>query len=102
MTMFLMPGLARDFLFGGTGDDTLTGGGADLERDLFVFQTNGGTDTITDYEDGVDMIQFRSIAAATQFSDLTIANSGSGDAVITYSEGTVTLTGIDPKPARCQ
>jgi len=50
---------------GGTGDDTLTGGGADLERHLFVLQTAGGTDTITDYEDGVDMIQFRSIGATT-------------------------------------
>ena len=88
-------GAGRDFLFGGTGDDTLTGGGADLMRDLFVMQTGGDADTITDYEDGVDRIQFRSIAATTQFSDLTIANNGSGDAVVTYSEGTVTLTGID-------
>ena len=88
-------GTGRDFLFGGTGDDTLTGGGLDAERDLFVMQTGGGTDTITDYEDGVDKIQFRSIAATTQFSDLAIANNGSGDAVVTYSEGSVTLTGID-------
>ena len=84
-----------DNLFGGTGDDILSGGGVDLDRDLFVFQTGGGTDTITDYEDGVDQIQFRAIAGTTQFSDLAIANNGSGDAVITYSEGTVTLNGID-------
>ena len=91
----LNAGTGRDFLFGGTGDDTLTGGGADGERDLFVFQTAGGADTITDYEDGVDRIQFRAIAATTQFSDLTIANDGGGNAVVTYSDGTVTLTGID-------
>ena len=91
----LNAGTGRDFLFGGTGDDTLTGGGADLERDLFVFQTAGGTDTITDYEDGVDRIQFRSIAGTSNFAALTIANNGSGDAVVTYSEGSVTLTGID-------
>ena len=91
----LNAGAGRDFLFGGAGDDTLTGGGLDAERDLFVFQTGGGIDIITDYEDGVDRIQFRAIAATTQFSDIAIANDGGGNAVVTYSEGTVTLTGID-------
>ena len=91
----LNAGAGRDFLFGGAGDDTLTGGGLDAERDLFVFQTGAGIDIITDYEDGVDRIQFRAIAATTQFSDLAIANDGGGNAVVTYSEGTVTLNGID-------
>ena len=90
----LNAGVGRDFLFGGTGDDTLTGGGTDLERDLFVFQTGGGNDTVTDFENGVDKIQFRSITGTTQFSDLSISNNAAGDVVITYSEGTITLTGI--------
>ena len=73
----------------------LRGGGADLARDLFVFETAGGTDTIVDYEDGVDQIQFRSIAGTPNLASLAIANDGNGDAVVTYSEGTITLTGID-------
>lgn len=89
-------GAGRDFIFGGTGNDTMSGGGTDLERDLFVMQTGGGNDIITDFEDGVDLIQFRSIAAVQDFGDISIANNVNGDAVITYDgSNTITLIGID-------
>ena len=91
----LNAGTGRDFLFGGTGDDTLTGGGADLERDLFVFQTAGGIDTITDYEDGVDLLQFRGVVGANSFASLSIANNLAGDAEVTYVGGVITFIGID-------
>ncbi|NVK22980.1 MAG: tandem-95 repeat protein [Kangiellaceae bacterium] len=49
----LTGGLAQDTLIGGDGNDTLTGGGA---ADDFVFSTTSGIDTVTDFTDGVDMI----------------------------------------------
>ncbi|EYD75397.1 Hemolysin-type calcium-binding protein region [Rubellimicrobium mesophilum DSM 19309] len=54
----LVGGAARDWLVGGTDDDLLTGGAG---RDYFAFNPseNTGTDTITDFEIGADIITFR-------------------------------------------
>ncbi len=48
-------GAGNDTLRGDKGDDTLTGG---TGADVFVF-TGGGQDVITDFQDGVDVIQLR-------------------------------------------
>jgi len=50
----------------------LIGGGTGLERYLFVFQTDGGTDTINCYEDGVDRIQFHAIVGTFNFAALRL------------------------------
>lgn len=46
-------GANNDILNGGDGDDRLTGG---THADVFVFETNGGFDRITDWQDGVDLV----------------------------------------------
>ena len=44
-------GADDDWLFGGLGDDTLIGG---LGSDQFVLSADGGTDTVINFEVGVD------------------------------------------------
>ena len=82
----LLAGTARDTLVGGAGDDVLTGGNA---PDLFVFNPDSATgdDTITDFEDGFDMIR---INGSAEFSDLTILPVGL-DTLVTWDGGSVTL-----------
>ena len=45
---------SADILIGGAGSDTLTGGGG---VDAFVFDNPGSSDTITDFQHGVDQLQ---------------------------------------------
>ncbi|MBL4808423.1 MAG: hypothetical protein JKY31_14230 [Rhodobacteraceae bacterium] len=90
----------RDILDGGKGDDILNGGrGADIltggaGNDVFVFTaTERGRDTITDFTDGEDMIQFSGLNG---FADLSISQHGS-DLWIEHAagNGTIVLENID-------
>lgn len=76
-----------DTLKGGIGDDVLTGG---KHADVFVFDgVTGGTDTITDFEIGVD-------ALALKHADIASAADVSGDLVLTFAGGGVlVLAGLD-------
>lgn len=76
-----------DRLFGGEGDDIMTGGS---DRDNFYFEANNGNDTITDWQDGLDLIVFREGSGVTRFSDLSVEQQGA-DTLITYSGGSITL-----------
>ncbi|MDJ1182964.1 5'-nucleotidase C-terminal domain-containing protein [Roseofilum casamattae] len=59
----------NDIIAGGLGNDNLTGGAGD---DVFVFAAPGdGTDTITDFGTGSDMIR----VFASQFTGLTAGNT---------------------------
>ncbi|MBC6436591.1 MAG: hypothetical protein GDA52_00315 [Rhodobacteraceae bacterium] len=80
--------LGDDTLIGGHGDDVLTGG---TNADTFVFSSGHGNDTITDFEDGVDLIQIT--ASGVGFDDLAIADDGS-DAIVTWDGGSILLTGV--------
>jgi len=76
----------NDTLFGGAGNDTVNGGGGDdvldadggsnnltggTGADLFVFQSlDGGIDTVTDFQRGIDKLDFTGIDA-----DSTTANA---------------------------
>lgn len=81
-------GPGDDTLTGGSGDDVLTGSGG---VDTFVFNSDAvtGSDTITDFENGVDTIR---IEGAAEFADLTIVPVGL-DTVVTWDTGSVTLEG---------
>lgn len=86
----LTGGSGNDLLTGETGNDTLTGNGG---SDTFVLSEGAGSDTITDFENGVDLISLVDLA----FSDLTIASSGVNTliSVTTTSELLATLNNID-------
>jgi len=95
---FLIGAGGNDVLFGGNDDDRLLGGTGDdtlhgqQGADTFVFQEDGGNDVITDFEDGVDILEFRDLV--TDLTDLTITQEGA-DTLITSANGTVTLQDFD-------
>ncbi|WP_299143476.1 hypothetical protein [uncultured Tateyamaria sp.] len=72
----------NDKLYGGDGDDVLTGGtGKDVMTggagaDIFVFTANAHRDRITDFEDGVDLLDFSDHNNVSNMSDLGITQSG--------------------------
>ena len=52
----------NDVLYGLKGNDTLNGGSG---NDLFVFDNDGSTDTIADFQTGADKIDLHGVAGAT-------------------------------------
>ncbi|MET0529650.1 MAG: VCBS domain-containing protein [Microvirga sp.] len=79
----LLGGNDNDKLIGGGDDDTLTGGAG---ADTFVYTVGGGTDTITDFEVGVDKIDVVSVGGKYKLSDLTITQNGA-NTIITLGSG---------------
>ena len=107
-------GAGSDTISGGTGDDTLIGDSTFPvehpdeewvgEADTFVFSERyWGDDTIVDFNDGLDLIDFSGQATAIAFADLTITQIGN-DTEIAYTPppggfgtpitNTITLLGI--------
>ena len=81
-----------DWLKGGAGNDTLTG---DTGADVFVFHdmTQNSTDTITDFENGVDLIEISLDAYAGQsanFGSLNISQVGL-DTEVSLGNSTIIL-----------
>lgn len=108
---YINGGEDEDTIQGGTGDDTLWGDGRDsVEQppvaraaDTFVFSENQwGNDTINDFDDGLDRIDFSGHQGISGISDFAVSQVGA-DAVISYDythplagtfTSTITLTGI--------
>jgi Ca2+-binding RTX toxin-like protein len=88
----LKGGGGRDTLIGHAGQDTLNGGkGADTMTggsgaDTFVIKSDGKTDTITDFENGTDLIDIDVAYAA-----LTITNGAAGEVLISHSGETLVV-----------
>ncbi len=80
-------GNGTDDLTGGTGNDILTGGNA---SDTFIFAALDGTDTITDFNDGLDYI---GLSGGLSFGALSF--SGSNIIITSTNEILATLTGIN-------
>ncbi|TNC66301.1 tandem-95 repeat protein, partial [Rubellimicrobium roseum] len=89
---FLDGGLGLDFLDGGLGDDRLTGG---ADADTFHFTKANGNDTITDFQVGLDKLQFATGVSIKGRSLVDTDGNGSMDATrLLLSTGTVTLNGV--------
>ncbi|MDY6937026.1 MAG: FG-GAP-like repeat-containing protein [Cyanobacteriota bacterium] len=84
----LLGGEGNDVLKGDLGNDTLTGG---TGGDRFDFRPIDGTNLITDFNLGMDII---GLADGLRFEDLTIAPLGN-ETLITAGELSVTLLSID-------
>ena len=84
-----------DTLASWAGDDIFTGLGGD---DTFVFAPSHGTDTITDFTDGEDLIDLSAFTGIAGFGDLTVKQQGD-DVKIDLSGqtrgGTITLQNFD-------
>lgn len=79
----------NDTLNGRGGSDTLVGGNG---ADTFVFDTNWGTDTISDFETGNDKLDFT--GTDLQYADLSISTSNGSTIIADQSNNGITLTGV--------
>ncbi|MEG4959487.1 MULTISPECIES: Ig-like domain-containing protein [unclassified Microcoleus] len=86
-TDYLSGGNGKDLLYGGLGSDFLTGGNG---NDIFAFAAGEGTDTITDFSDGNDLI---GLSGGLTFGQLSF--SGSNIIITSTNEILATLTGIN-------
>lgn len=89
-------GAGRDVLEGGAGDDQLTGGNG---RDAFVFERNGGNDTINDFNAGNDVIVLKGFTGPNggplTFNDLTADITQQGtDTVIDVGNTSITVDNV--------
>ncbi|BAY21590.1 FG-GAP repeat-containing protein [Calothrix sp. NIES-2100] len=80
-------GNGNDLLYGGAGSDILTGGNG---NDIFAFAAGEGTDTITDFSKGSDLI---GLYSGLSFGQLSF--SGNNIKVTSTNEILATLTGIN-------
>jgi Ca2+-binding RTX toxin-like protein len=104
-------GTGNDRLFGGGGDDVLFGGGgndtlageAGNDRllggggiDGFVFQPGGSQDTVVDFQDDFDVLDFRSFGFANAAEVLSLAaQSGTSVAIDLPDGSSVNLLDFD-------
>ncbi len=84
-------GNGADTIIGGAGNDLLKGDGDGLVgADTFVFAAGDGSDTIEDFQTGVDTLDFSAFGDA----DINVSQQGS-DAVVNVGDVDVTLRGVD-------
>ncbi len=81
-------GDGNDRLKGGNGDDTLTGGAG---NDRFTFDLRGGTDTVKDFTNGEDRLDFTNFDFASVDSLLTHAEQDGNNVVFTMDSGAVII-----------
>lgn len=84
-----------DTLNGGRGADTLTGGKG---ADVFVFTADGKKDTITDFQDGTDLIDLDVAFASLTITDVSAGKVKiihSGETLIVEDDGLGLLTAAD-------
>ncbi|MEM9198534.1 MAG: calcium-binding protein [Pseudomonadota bacterium] len=87
----LFGGRGNDTLDGGRGRDTMTGG---LGDDLFIV-VNTADDTITDFTQGADQVDFSAVPLLADFDDVVLwAGEVSGSAAIRMGFGSLVLEGI--------
>lgn len=87
----LAGGNANDTLNGAGGNDQLTGGAG---LDLFVASADNGDDTIMDFDDGSDLIDFSALTGTVDsFDDLTITQAGA-NSVVSFNGGSFTINGV--------
>jgi Ca2+-binding RTX toxin-like protein len=82
-----------DTLYGDGGNDTLNGGsGTDMlvggaGADVFAFAAGSNADTINDFQDGIDLLDFAGMASVGSFANLRIMQLSPTEARIGYFDG---------------
>lgn len=94
----LISGAGDDWLFGGKGDDVLHGGSGDNHLrggkgdDMFVFdQSDRGTNVISDFVDGQDMLVMQGING---FTEIEVLDTDAGSIVSWGGNSEVLLQGV--------
>lgn len=91
----------NDKLYGDAGDDTLDGGtGKDILTggtgvDTFIFENGAHADTITDYSDGEDLLDFSGYLGVNSFADLSISQNGAHTVISADGPDAVTVLNTD-------
>lgn len=80
-----------DQIIGGTGNDRLVGGDG---ADIFVFRNHAGSDTITDFQSGVDKVRIEASSAISVQVPIEYEYLG-GNVTVTFLDVTITLLGIE-------
>jgi Ca2+-binding RTX toxin-like protein len=78
----------NDTIAGGAGNDTMSGGAG---SDTFLFRTNLGQDTVTDFTAGTDALEFRDGIFADAAAALAAASSSGSDTLITIDANNTVL-----------
>ncbi|WP_052003231.1 peroxidase family protein [Microvirga sp. BSC39] len=95
----LYGGKGNDRLNGGSGDDRIDGGGGNNRLtggsgdDIFVFNKQHGTDTVTDFRAGHDRVDVSGLSGVDNMSDLYMWQSGSST-VIWHQSAVLVLNGV--------
>ncbi|MBK8196773.1 MAG: M10 family metallopeptidase C-terminal domain-containing protein [Acidobacteria bacterium] len=86
---------------GGAGGDTITGNDANNTitlgggADTFVYLTNGGADTITDFSVAVDRIDLTAFSSAAALAAFNGRTASAGGTLLTFAAGqTILLQGV--------
>lgn len=80
-----------DQIIGGTGNDRLIGGDG---ADIFVFRNHAGSDTITDFQSGVDKVRIEASSAISVQVPIEYEYLG-GNVTVRFLDVTITLLGIE-------
>ena len=83
-------GSGNDHIQGDAGTDILTGG---TGNDIFFFLRDFDNDTITDFEDGIDLIHFRSIPPRD--ADTVIISQSGSDTLLQIGTDSIRLENIN-------
>lgn len=73
----------EDILIDGAGVDILSGG---TDADVFVFRQDGDTDTITDFETGLDRIDLSAFAQLRSIEQLLVTSTATGAEIVYAGE----------------
>ncbi len=84
----LSGGAGDDVLHDGSGTDTLVGG---VGADVFVFAADSTSDTIADFEDGIDQIDLSDWGMIYSATSLQITSTPTG-AIIAYGDNLLLVT----------
>ncbi|MEH6645843.1 calcium-binding protein [Sulfitobacter sp.] len=85
-------GDGNDILNGGIGKDLMTGG---VGADTFIFEIDSHRATITDFEDGADLLDFSGFVGVNSAADLFIAQNGTDTVITAGGPASVTLLDTD-------
>ncbi|MGB5559958.1 MAG: calcium-binding protein [Paracoccaceae bacterium] len=91
----ILSGLAgNDVLIDGAGSDIMIGGAG---QDLFIFHADGMTDTIQDFERGVDQLDLSFLPGLYSLNLATILTTGDGARLI-FGDETIIIRSADGNP----
>jgi Ca2+-binding RTX toxin-like protein len=79
----------NDVIGDGTGDDVLIGGSG---TDTFVFAYAAGSDSVADFHDKTDLLDFTGLATVASITDLDVVHISAKSISVNYFDGITDVT----------